>query len=136
MKYFTIPSLMLDIITLANNCQLTIFHLEYLLVTNNGYYGLFVFLQEGKKIIQNKIWQDHSIKNQDYSSIWYSLKHFTDTGTMDKKEGSSQPMPAGQPLQKKQTNKKSTEQMGISRSSIRRMLKRSNFAIFKIRDWR
>ena len=116
-----------------------------------------VFSKEDKIIIQNdyeekgwsayKIWKDHSSKNWTYTSVKRLLKRFKDSGTMNRKEGSGRPRSV---TTEENTDlieelicsqeeaphthlapRKIAEQTGISRSSIRRMIKRRNFRQFK-----
>ena len=116
-----------------------------------------VFSKEDKIIMQNdyeekgwsayKTWKDYSSKNWNYTSFKRLLKRFKDSGTMNRKEGSDQPRSV---TTKEKTDlieericsqeeaphthltpRKIAKQTGISRSSIRRMIKRRNFSQFK-----
>jgi len=109
-----------------------------------------VFSKEDKIIIQNdyeekawsayQIWKSHTLKNWNYSSVKRLLKRFKDNGTMDRKEGSGRTRTvtteenADLIEDAPQTHlapRKIAEQTGISRSSVRRMVKRRNFRQFK-----
>ena len=64
------------------------------------YLFTMAFSKEDKIIIQNdyeekeqsayKIWKDYSSKNWTYTSVKRLLKHFKDSDTMNRKEGSGQ----------------------------------------------
>ena len=89
-----------------------------------------------------KIWKDHSLKNWTNKSIKRLLKHFKDSGTMNRKEGSGRTESV---TTEKNTNlikellcsqevphthlapRKIAKQTRISCSSIKRMIKRKNF---------
>ena len=94
-----------------------------------------------------KFGKDHSSKNLTYTSVKRLLKRFKDSGTMNGKESSRRPWSA---TTEENTDlieelicseeeaphahvapRKTTEQTRISRSSIRRMIKRRNFRHFK-----
>ena len=116
-----------------------------------------VFSKEDKIIMQNnyeekgwsayKTWKDYSSKNWTYTSVKRLLKRFKDSGTMNRKEGSDQRRSV---TTEENTDlieewicskeeaphahlepRKIAKQTGISRSSIRRMIKRRNFSQFK-----
>ena len=67
-------------------------------VSFRHYLFTMVFPKEDKIIIENnyeekgwsvyKIWKDHSLKNWAYTSIKRLLKHFKDSGTINRKESS------------------------------------------------
>ena len=116
-----------------------------------------VFSKEDKIIIRNdyeekgwsayKMWKDHSSKNWIYTSLKRFLKRFKDSGTMNRKEGSGRPRSVTteenadliakiicsqeEALHTHLAPRKIAEQTGISRPSIRRMIKRRNFCQFK-----
>ena len=94
-----------------------------------------------------KTWKDYSSKNWTYTSVKRLLKRFKDSGTMNRKEGSDQRRSV---TTEENTDlieewicskeeaphahlepRKIAKQTGISRSSIRRMIKRRNFPQFK-----
>ena len=116
-----------------------------------------VFSKADKVIIQNnyegkgwfayKIWKDHSLKKWTYTSIKRLLKRFKDSGTRNRKEGSGRPWSVTteentdlieelicsqeEVLHTHLAPRKTAEQTGISRSSVRRMIKRRNFCQFQ-----
>ena len=128
-----------------------------LTVSFRHYLFAMVFSKEDKIIIQNdykekgwsayRIWKDHSSKNWTYASVKRLLKRFKDSGTIDRKEGSGRPRSV---TTEENTDlieelicsqeeaphtylapRKIAKQTGISRSSIRRMIKRRNFRQLK-----
>ena len=112
---------------------------------------------EDKIIIQNdyevkgwtayKIWKAHETKNWNYSSVKRLIKKLKETGTVKRKPGSGRPvtvctkenMDMVEELVCSQEEKPHThsaprkiaEQTGLSRSSIRRMIKRRSLKQFK-----
>ena len=94
-----------------------------------------------------EFWKDHSSKNWTQTSVKRLLKRFKDSSTMNRKEGSGQPMSVTieenteliEELICSQEEAPHThlaprqiaEQTGVSRSSIRRMIKEINFRQFK-----
>ena len=116
-----------------------------------------VFSKEDKIIIQNdyeekrwsayKISKDYLLKNWTYTSVKRLLKRFKGSDTMNRKESSGQPRSVTteentdliEELTCSQEEaphthvapRKIAKQTGISRSSIRRMIKRRNFRQFK-----
>ena len=116
-----------------------------------------VFSKEDKIIIENdyeekwwstyKIWKDHPSKNWTYTFVKRLLKSFKDSGTMNRKEHSGRPRTVtteeNTDLMKelicsqeeaphtRLAPRKIAEQTGISRSSIRRLIKRRNFRQLK-----
>ena len=121
-----------------------------LIVSFRHYLFTIVFSKEDKIIIKNdyeekgwsayKIWKDHSLKNWTYTSVKRLLKRFKDSGIINRKEGSGRPRSV---TTEKNTDlieelicpqkeaprtwlgpRKIAEQTGISRLSIRRMIKK------------
>ena len=121
------------------------------------YLFTIVFSKEDKIIIQNdyeekgwsayKTWKNQSLKNWTYTSVKRLLKRFKDSDTMNRKEGSGRPRSV---TTEENTDlieelicsqeeaphtylapRKIAKQTGISRSSIRRMIKRRKFCQFK-----
>ena len=112
-----------------------------------------VFSKEDKIIIKNdyeetgwsayKIWKDHSLKNWTYTSVKRLLKHFKDSGIINRKEGSGRPRsvttekntdlieelicPQKEAPRTRLGPRKIAEQTGISRLSIRRLIKKETF---------
>ena len=121
------------------------------------YLFTIVFSKEDKIIIKNdyeekgwsayKIWKDHSLKNWTYTSVKEVLKRLKDSGTINRKEGSGQPRSVTTeentdlikelicPQEKAPDTRlgphKIAEQTGISRFSIRRMIKKKLSSIQK-----
>ena len=117
------------------------------------YLFTIVFSTEDKIIIKNdyeekgwstyKIWEDHSLKNWTYTSVKILLKHFKDSGTINRKEDSGRPWsvateentnligelicPQEEAMHTCLGPRKIAEQTGISRLSIRRMTKKETF---------
>ena len=95
-----------------------------------------------------KSWKDHSSKNWTYTSVKRLLKRLKDSGTMNRKEGSGRPWSVAteentdliEELVCSQEEAPHThlapckiaEQTAISRSSIRRMIKRRTFRQFEM----
>ena len=122
-------------------------------VSFRHYLFTMVFSKEDKIIIQDdyeekgwsayKIWKDHSSSDWSYTSVKRLLKRFKHSGTMNTKEGSGRPRSVTieentdliEELicsQKEAPHThlappKTAGQTGISRSSLRRMIKRRNF---------
>ena len=112
-----------------------------------------VFSKEDKIIIKNdfeetgwsayKIWKDHSLKNWTYTSVKRLLKRFKDSGIINRKEGSGRPRsvttekntdlieelicPQKEAPRTRLGPRKIAEQTGISRLSIRRLIKKETF---------
>ena len=116
-----------------------------------------LFSKEDKTIIKNdyeekgwsayKIWKDCSLKIWTYTFVKRVLKRFKDSDTINREEGSGRPRSV---TTEENTDlieelifsqeeaphthvapRKIAKQTGISRSSIRRMIKRRNFRQFK-----
>ena len=124
-----------------------------LIVSFRHYLFTIVFSKEDKIIIKNdyeetgwsayKIWKDHSLKNWTYTSVKKILKRLKDSGTINRKEGSGQPRsvtteentdlikelvcPQEEALYTRLGPHKIAEKTGISRFSIRRMIKKETF---------
>ena len=112
-----------------------------------------VFSKEDKIIIKNdyeetgwsayKIWKDHSLKNWTYTSVKRLLKRFKDSDIINRKEGSGRPRsvttekntdlieelicPQKEAPRTQLGSRKIAEQTGISRLSIRRLIKKETF---------
>ena len=121
-----------------------------LIVSFRHYLFTIVFSKEDKIIIKNdyeekgwsayKIWKDHSLKNWTYTSVKRLLKRFKDSGIINRKEGSGRPRsvttekntdlieelicPQKEAPRTRLGPRKIAEQTGISRLSIRRMIKK------------
>ena len=94
-----------------------------------------------------EIWKNYPSKKWDYSSVKYLWEKFREIGSMDKWHGSGRPRTVSteentsllEELVYSQEErpythlaaKKIAEQIGISRSSIRRIVKKGNFKQFK-----
>ena len=114
------------------------------------------FTEEDKVVIKNefeefgwsayKIWQTHKSKNWAYSSVKRLLQKYKKTGSMNRKPGSGRPrtvtteenMDLVENLICSQEEphthlapRKISDQTGISRSSVRRMVRRRNLRQFK-----
>ena len=124
-----------------------------LIVSFRHYLFTIVFSKEDKIIIKNdyeetgwsayKIWKDHSLKNWTYTSVKRLLKRFKDSGIINRKEGSGRPRsvttekntdlieelicPQKEAPRTRLGPRKIAEQTGISRLSIRRMIKKETF---------
>ena len=115
-----------------------------------------VFSEEDKAVIKNdfeeknwsayQIWKNHTSKKWDYSSVKRLIKKIKETGSTDRRPGSGRPtticteenMNLIEELVCSQEEphshlapRKISEQTGISRTSIRRMVKRKNLRQFK-----
>ena len=117
-----------------------------------------VFSFEDKAIIKNdylekrwgayKIWKEHPSKSWDRVSVWRLVKKFEMSGSMGRKEGSGRPvsatsaenMEAVEELVCSQEGEEGThepprkiaEQLGVSHTSVRRMIKRRTISQFKL----
>ena len=124
-----------------------------LIVSFRHYLFTIVFSKEDKIIIKNdyeetgwsayKIWKDHSLKNWTYTSVKRLLKRFKDSGIINRKEGSGRPRsvttekntdlieelicPQKEAPRTRLGPRKIAEQTGISRLSIRRLIKKETF---------
>ena len=124
-----------------------------LIVSFRHYLFTIVFSKEDKIIIKNdyeetgwsayKIWKDHSLKNWTYTSVKRLLKRFKDSGIINRKEGSGRPRsvttekntdlieelicPQKEAPRTRLGPRKIVEQTGISRLSIRRLIKKETF---------
>ena len=124
-----------------------------LIVSFRHYLFTIVFSKEDKIIIKNdyeetgwsayKIWKDHSLKNWTYTSVKRLLKRFKDSGIINRKEGSGRPrsvttekntdlieeliFPQKEAPRTRLGPRKIVEQTGISRLSIRRLIKKETF---------
>ena len=124
-----------------------------LIVSFRHYLFTIVFSKEDKIIIKNdyeekgwsayKIWKDHSLKNWTYTSVKRLLKSFKDSGIINRKEGSGRPRsvttekntdlieelicPQKEAPRTRLGPRKIAEQTGISRLSIRRLIKKETF---------
>ena len=124
-----------------------------LIVSFRHYLFTIVFSKEDKIIIKNdyeetgwspyKIWKDHSLKNWTYTSVKRLLKRFKDSGIINRKEGSGRPRsvttekntdlieemicPQKEAPRARLGPRKIAEQTGISRLSIRRLIKKETF---------
>ena len=121
-----------------------------LIVSFRHYLFTIAFSNKDKIIIKNdyeekgwsayKIWKDHSLKNWTYTSVKRLLKRFKDSGIINRKEGSGRPRsvttekntdlieelicPQKEAPRTRLGPRKIAEQTGISRLSIRRMIKK------------
>ena len=128
-----------------------------LIVSFRHYLFTIVFSKEDKIIIKNdyeetgwsayKIWKDHSLKNWTYTSVKRLLKRFKDSGIINRKEGSGRPRsvttekntdlieelicPQKEAPRTRLGPRKIAEQTGISRLSIRRLIKKKLLSIQK-----
>ena len=124
-----------------------------LIVSFRHYLFTIVFSKEDKIIIKNdyeetgwsayKIWKDHSLKNWTYTSVKRLLKRFKDSGIINRKEGSGRPRsvttekntdlieelicPQKEAPRTRLGPRKIAEQTGISRLSIRGLIKKETF---------
>ena len=124
-----------------------------LIVSFRHYLFTIVFSKEDKIIIKNdyeetgwsayKIWKDHSLKNWTYTSVKRLLKRFKDSGIINRKEGSGRPRsvttekntdlieelicPQKEAPRTRLGPRKIAQQTGISRLSIRRLIKKETF---------
>ena len=124
-----------------------------LIVSFRHYLFTIAFSKEDKIIIKNeyeekewsayKIWKDHSLKNCTYTSVKGVLKRFKDSGTINRKKGSGWPRsvtteentylteegicPQEEAPHTHLGPRKIAEQTGISRLSIRTMIRKETF---------
>ena len=124
-----------------------------LIVSFRHYLFTILFSKADKIIIRNdfeekrwcayKIWKDHSLTSWTYTSVKLLLKRFKDSGATNRKKGSGQPRSVTSEENTDLTEEvicpqeeavhiclgphKIAKQTGISRFSIRRMIKKETF---------